>query len=494
MSDPAAAAACVLAVDIGSTHMRAALIGGDGTVRARADRPAPTAGIAATEIAPKGWWDTLLALATDLDRHEPEAFDAVAGTAICGVTRTQVFLDATGQSLRPALLWTDTRAADIAAEMAEGLDVDTEPEARWLNPFHPAPRLLWLQRHEPDSFARLHTVVEPKDYLNARLTGAVAGDGVSQARLRAAEPLLRRAGIANPPLPPLHAITQAVGSVRHDAPPPFDHLAGRPAFCGSNDTWAAVLGLGALRPGMAYNITGTTEVFGTVTDRRLEAEGLLTVDWGDGLWQLGGPGQNGGESLRWLLQQLGAGDDFAECAALLAQPRHPQPLICLPFLRGERAPFWDADLRGAFLGLTLGHGRADMLWAMLEGLALVNRVVLRRAEAALGHPVGEVRFGGGGARLEPWAQIKADVLGRPVVTGAGSEAGLLGAAMVAWTGLGHCASLAEAQDRLAPAGEPVHPDPARAAWYNDLAGLFDQGHTATASLSHRLARFGKPPC
>eukprot|EP01038_Epipyxis_sp_PR26KG_P018653 gene18653-26375_t len=223
-------------------------------------------------------------------------------------------------------------------------------------------------------------------------------------------------------------------------PAQLDRLAGLPVFCSSSDTWVAVAGLGALRPGYAYNISGTTEVLGAVGLEPVEAEGLLTVDW-RGLWQIGGPSQNGADTVSWLLSLLARdaqdqGSTGQRIDALLAGRRHPQPLLFLPYLQGERVPYWNPALRGAILGLGRQHGATDLAYAVLEGVAFLNRIVLERAEAALGSAVGEIRFGGGAAANPVWSQIKADICGRPVVVGASGEPGLLGAAIVAWTGLG----------------------------------------------------------
>lgn len=103
--------------------------------------------------------------------------------------------------------------------------------------------------------------------------------------------------------------------------------------------------------------------------------------------------------------------------SLLAAPRAPSPILFLPFLQGERVPYWNPALRGAFLWLHRHHGPTDLAYAVLEGIAFLNKAVLDRAESAIGRPISEIRFGGGGAANKVWRQIKADVLGRPVLVG-----------------------------------------------------------------------------
>ena len=236
-------------------------------------------------------------------RAEPVLFGDVEGVAFCGITRTQVFVARDGSQLRPAMTWKDTRAEAVAARLREAMG--SHPESRNMNAFHPLARLAWLREHEGALVRDLGCVLEPKDWLNFRLTGRQASDPVSMARLLACRghvdggDALPAAEMADTVLPPMLEAQQRVGCVLPGLPAPLDRLAGVPVFCCSNDTWAAVLGLGALGDGRAYNISGTTEVLGMVSNRFAEAEGLLTVDW-RGFWQLGGPGQNGADTVAWL--------------------------------------------------------------------------------------------------------------------------------------------------------------------------------------------------
>jgi xylulokinase len=391
------------------------------------------------------------------------------------------------------MIGTDSRAASVATQLASTF-AGRHAEVRHLNAFHPLPRLLWVKEHEPETFQRVTHVLDPKDYLNFKLTGHAASDSISLARLLAATAkedgfdLLAACRISDRILPRIMAPQDKVGTVQAHLPDPLDRLAGVPVLCCSNDTWAAVAGLGALRPGYAYNISGTTEVLGVISDEPAAADGLLTVDWG-GLSQLGGPSLNGADTMRWLLALLGqtpgAMADLID--TLLASPRQPQPLLFLPYLQGERVPYWNPSLRGAFIGLGRQHGAADLVWAVMEGIAFLNREVLERAEAAHGWQVSRIRFGGGGAVNPAWCQIKADICGRPVETCAAKEPGILGAAAAAWTGLGLFASLAEAQEQLVSVKRRFEPDPARVEGYTRLFKQFQLGSEVLASVSCALA-------
>jgi len=491
----------VLACDLGGTSFRAALIDETGTTRAQAMILGPTAidRMGWSEIDATAWWRILVEAAGQLAQAEPDLFGQTEAIAICGVTRTQVFLGRDGRQLRPAMTWKDTRSEAAAGRLRERLG--DHPEAQRINAFHPLARLAWLREEEEACFRALACVLEPKDYLNARLTGRRASDPVSMARLLASRAVVggvdpfAAIGLSAGLLPPMLEPCDPVGPVQPGLPSPLDRLAGLPVFCSSSDTWVAVAGLGALRPGYAYNISGTTEVLGAVGLEPVEAEGLLTVDW-RGLWQIGGPSQNGADTVSWLLSLLARdaqdrGSIGQRIDALLAGRRHPQPLLFLPYLQGERVPYWNPALRGAILGLGRQHGATDLAYAVLEGVAFLNRIVLERAEAALGSAVGEIRFGGGAAANPVWSQIKADICRRPVVVGASGEPGLLGAAIVAWTGLGRFASLAQAQEALVRPARRFTPEPSRRAAYEALYALYRRSEAALAPLSADLATLSR---
>ncbi|MBO9355392.1 carbohydrate kinase [Bordetella petrii] len=497
----------VLAVDLGGTRFRAALVdmAGDAAQSCAIDSPP---GVAAhpgwDEIDADAWWRGLQTLADTLADRAGAAFDAIEAIAICGVTRTQVFIDAQGAAIRPAITWRDARAAADVAAWRAAMPA-SHHEAAQINAFHPWARIAWLLRAEPQQAARVRTVLEPKDYLNFRLTGRAASDTVSMARLAAAAApdasqadLLTAVGAPAAWVPPLLGPLDVVGPVRAGLPGALARLAGRPVVACSNDTWAAVAGLGALRPGYAYNISGTTEVFGAVGAEPVQAQGLMTVDWGHGHHQIGGPGQNGADTIAWLLPLLGRlhGPDSAAVAdaldALLGAPRDPQPALFLPYLQGERVPYWDPHLRGAFVGLNRRHGPGDLAWAVLEGVAFLNRVVLERAEAALGGAVQEIRFGGGAASNARWCQAKADICERAIVVGRAEQPGVVGAAAAAWTALGRHASFAAAQDALARVARRYEPRPRQARAYRPLYAQFRAAEAALAPVSRALAGLQLP--
>ena len=251
-------------------------------------------------------------------------------------------------------------------------------------------------------------------------------------------------------------------------------------------SWLAALGLGANHSGRAFNISGTSEVLGLVTTKKVQAPGLVDLPWGVGLFQIGGPSQAGADCLTWFAELLGQSEASALLDDLDSFGRHQERVLFLPYLRGERVPLWNTGARGLFLGLNRNHGRADLIWAVLEGVAMANRQVLSLAERACGDPADEVRIGGGAARSETWCQVKADVLGRPVIRVENPEPGLLGAAMVAWVGLNGFKTYDEAESAMVRVERRFSFDAVRAQAYDRLFELWLQAQTAVLPITQAL--------
>lgn len=478
----------ILCCDLGGSSLRVGLVGDDGAIGATAAAPL-TIEVdpdGRSEVDPSLWWDGFRSAARLVAHADPAAFASIAAVAICGMTRTQVLVDRSNMPVRPAITFLDTRSRDVAAEIA------SETGLADIDAYHPLARLAHIARHEPERFAQVVHVLDPKDYLALRLSGTAASDPISLARLAGldagAAPIVARCLTL---LPPLIRPGAKLGAVQMDLPAPFDRLAGTPVFMTSNDTWTAVVGLGAMQPGCAYNISGTSEVLGMIGTRPASASGLIAIDWDNGCFQLGGPSQTGADVLTWLQTMLGP--QTADLIANAADaPLHPNALLFLPFLQGERVPYWKADLRAAFVGLDRSHRPQDLVRAVLEGTAFANREVLSRAETAFGFAASEIRFGGGGARSASWSQVKADVCRRPIATAGCDETGLVGCAAVAFAGLGRYPSLAAAQRQLARPGKTFLPREQHRPRYDALFEVYRRAVSVGIDLSSALAAVPRP--
>lgn len=486
------AADLVLGIDVGTTAVKLAVVGLDGALHhafSRAypiRRPAP--GLAEQE---PGDWTGLI--------DEGLAGIAAAGLApriaAIGVTsqvNTHVFLDAAARPLLPAVVWQDGRSAGVAGELAAR--VRPEDLMRWfgapipIDASHPLSRMEWLRRTHPDLWDRTRWMVLPKDLCIHHLTGQMVTDAVSNIGIandagHVAEALALVPGAAERVAPILPADAVA-GRVRAGLP-----LAGVPVVTGTMDGWCAVFGGAGGTEGAGVHVSGTSEILGIVGTKVIPTPGVVVFAPLLGLRLHAGPTQAGGAALQWFCGWSGVGLDQVD-SLVSGSPRKVGAPLFLPQLQGERAPLWDSSLRGAFLGLDAQTGLADLARAVMEGVAFSARHVLQALEASAGARPDSLTCGGGGFRSPVWTQIKADVMGRPMVPLKVNEPGILGAAALAAKGAGLFPTLDAAHRALVARGTPVLPDPARAALYDDLFGLYTEAIATNASLHARLATVG----
>ena len=454
----------LLGIDLGTTSLKAGLFALDGSTVAVADagyatsHPVP----GHVEQDPADWLGALdTVLAQLLDGRDPAS---IAGASICSQVQTHVFVDAEGHALAPAITWQDSRAEAEAAE----LDATITPKERTLwwnsaaavNATHTLPRMLWMQRRYPELWSRCAAVLSPKDFCLRQLTGSWTADPLACFDLVDREGHYIDALVARVPgaagrLPPLHWPRDAVGAGRHAR---FG-AAEVPFVCGTMDAWACLFGSGATRPGTGAYFSGTSEIVMLIGDRPGGAEGVVSFIPYDGWHVHAGPTQSGGDTLRWLAAMFGRSIEEVLAAAATAD-RTASDLIFLPHLGGERAPLWDPQARGSFLGLTGATGFPEMALAALEGVACSGQLLFAAAEIAAGQAFPELFLGGNGSRSDLWAQIRADVLGRTLHRTACLDNGTIGAAILAGSGL--FGSVAEASARMVQVDRSFVPDPAQA--------------------------------
>ena len=483
----------ILGIDVGTTAVKAGLVAPDGRVLASFAEPYPTRRGApgVVEQDPEDW--VRLALAA-MERVVAAGHgDDVLAIGLCSQVNTHVFVGADGAPLRPAILWQDGRAGPEAAELDARVDAATK--ADWwgapmpIDASHALSRMLWVARHEPDLWERTRRVMLPKDYCLMRLTGEVASDPVSNVGLVGPDLAYVPAALdlvpgASDRMPPLLAMTQVAGRMRAAGP-----LAGRPVVCGTMDAWAGLVGAGCAREGAAVYLSGTSEVLGISSARVVPTAGAIVFPEAEGVRVHAAPTQSGGDAQLWFAEAAGL-TPRAMSELVAGTPRGTATPLFLPQLEGERAPLWDPGLRGAFLGLSRSSGLGDMARAVYEGVALSARHALETLRLSAGAAPGPVTCGGGGFRSEPWARIRADVLGVPLRVLAEGEPGVLGAASLAAVGAGVQPGLAAANAALVRRGEAIEPRPGTRALYDDLFGLYVEAVAANAGIGRRLTRIG----
>ncbi len=456
--------AYILAVDVGAGSLRAGLVRPNGRIAAAAAIPLtmsePRPGWA--EADPEYWWDALLAATARVLRALPRS-GRVLGVCICGLTRTQVLLDGRQRVLGPAILFRDRRAAALLPEIGT-------PE---LTAFDASARLAWIARHQPARFARIDRVVEPKDFLNFRLTGVLAGDTVTHSRQPAAAPMAQGDLVL-----PWQAVGVVIPTVKALA-----RIEGAPVFAGAIDTWASAVGSGAVLPGHAYDVAGTSEVVGLISARRRPAPGLVSLDWTEDAFQIGGPMQAGADCAQWChdtFRVRGRLEDAVERVGRGTQ-RTERPLF-LPYLAGERAPVWRSDVRGAFHRIGRRSTPDDFLWAVLEGVAMAVRDIVEIAQTASGVRATQLLVSGGGARSNAWCRLKSDVTGLPVVRSREAETGVIGAAIAAAVGLGLHRTVSDAAAHMVARGRHFEPRAQFAARFDARFAQYQQVKQAAIAL------------
>lgn len=478
----------LIGIDIGTTSVKAVMIDllGRRVAEFAAAYPTRRPATGHVEQDPEDW--------LRLVRQALEQFarqGRAAALCLTSQVNTHVFVDSGLSVLHPALVWQDTRAAEAGAALDRG--ISAEEKIAWLgapipvDASHALARMAWMQGAHPAIWERSAHVLLPRDWVLARLTGALASDPISSVGLVTpgfayADPLIARLGGARERLAPLADPFAVVGHVGPDWP-----FAGVPVVLGVMDAWASLFGLGVARDGEAFYLSGTSEVLGIMSAELHPESGIITFPEWRGLRLHAAPTQSGGASLDWVARLLGR--SVADLAAMAGAVAADAPLF-LPHLQGERAPIWDAASRGGFAGLTTAHGPAEIAAAVMEGVAFSARLALEALERSAGVVPPVLRAGGGGFASDGWAQLRADVLGRPVLRVAGRDPGAVGAALMAGVGTGVMADLATAAGTLVTSDRTFLPRPtesgraeARYAIWRDLYG-------ALRPVSHALGAAG----
>jgi xylulokinase len=318
-----------------------------------------------------------------------------------------------------------------------------------------------MQRHEPELFARLTTVLNPKDYLRLRLTGELAtevsdasGTGLFDVRARVwATTLMERVGIDPALMPPVFESQLITGRVSGAAADLFGLPAGTPVVGGGGDSVIQTIGSGVIAPGQLQTTIGTAGILAAALDAPQDnPDGRLQIfcNVAADKWHCMGVSLNAGGSMSWFRDGLctddqGSAPSFDQLVAAAADsPAGARGLLFLPYLNGERCPHADPMARGAFVGLRACHRRGDMARAVMEGTvhALADMYALM---TPLGIERRVIKASGGGARSLLWRQVQADIFGCEVATTEGAaEGAAFGAALLAGLGIGVWADAASA--------------------------------------------------
>jgi len=502
----------VLAHDLGTTGNKAALYDRDGCQVSTAFYGYTTeyANPGWAEQNPEDWWQAVcisthkLLLQTMIQPNE------VGCIVFSGQMMGCVAIDRSARALRKAIIWADQRA--IAQEHWLGQRIARETVYRItghrLSASYSLCKMLWLRDNQPDIYKAAYKFVHAKDAIVARLTGNFVTDlsdasGMNLYDLEQNEwsgVILDAAQIREDQLPSLRASTDVVGQVLPAIADEVGLNAGTPVVIGAGDGICAATGAGVVREGTAYNYIGSSSWIALATRTPVYDPSYRTFNWAHmvpGLFTPCGTMQTAGGAYQWTRDQLGAPEVQAaqvlgvspyELLNNLAEksPAGANGLIFLPYLLGERSPRWNPRARGAFIGLTIRHTRADMLRSVLEGITMNLRIILETLSAQ-GARIEAMRVIGGGARGHFWNRLMADIYGLPIHRLAIlEEATSMGAALAGGIAIGLYPNFSIIDD-MNRIEEAIQPDPTLQAIYAKRFPIFEAAYQALLPVYDMLA-------
>ena len=461
-----------------------------------------------SEQDPGDWWQAVCDSTRSLVRAVDPSEIAVIGFS--GQMMGCLCVDRSGQPLRPAILYSDQRAVKECQDILARIDAREfyRIVGHRASASYSVEKLMWVRDHEPEVYAKTFKMLHAKDYLNFRLTGVMAteysdasGTNVLDLRGRCwSEKLVGITGIDGEKLPDLKASTDVVGELTRAAAAEMGLVPGIPVVAGGGDGVCAGVGVGSVKPGMTYNYVGSSSWIATTTKEPIYDEQMRTFVWAHavpGYVHPCGTMQTAGGAYAWLKNEI-CTEEKAEAAEtganvyelinarIASSPPGANGLVFLPYLLGERTPRWNPQAKGALIGLTLGHTRADVLRAVLEGVTLNLSIILDifRRQAAI--PM--VTVIGGGAKGDVWRRIMADVYQAEILKpNYLEEATSMGAAIIAGVGGGVFKDF-DVASKFISITDRVSPDPSRAPVYAYAKQLLNDSYDALEPL---FPRFGK---
>jgi xylulokinase len=431
------------------------------------------------EQKPEDWWKAVC-LATRLAlKAVPDGPVRIGGVAVSSQAPTLLPVDKDGQPLRPAMIWMDRRAEKEAQTLKEafGDGIIEKVSGNQADPFYVASKIRWFKLHEPDKFKLTSAFLQANGYINYRLTEKLSMDKVHAALLQLrnyekdewSEEICHWCGVDPGKFPPIYQGHEIIGEVTREASAVTGLLPGTPVMAGTVDGSAAALEAGAVKQGIVGEMTGTSTVLFMPNDSGIIEPAFIAMPHAlPKLHLLLAALVSTGACLKWFRDQLGTkevelseatGNSPYDLLTGLAGKSDPGSggLIFLPYMMGERSPVWNTHARGVFFGLSLSTSKGDLIRAILEGTsyALYHNIELARAS---GLDIHEIRSVGGGSKSRFWNQLKADVLGIPVLVPEAAIGAPFGDALLVGMGLGHYKDISDSLNQMVKIRERYEPD------------------------------------
>ena len=449
-----------------------------------------------SEQEPADWWN---AVRSGLQRLlDGQDASLIAGIGVGGQMHGLVTLDENDDVIRPAILWNDGRTAqetdwlnnEVGKEKLSALTANIAFAG------FTAPKLLWMLKHEPENFARIAKIMLPKDYINYCLTGVHACDFSDASGMLLldvknrcwSEEMLEICGVSKAQMPQLFESYEVIGRVKPELAAAFGLPEDVRVVAGAGDNAAAAVGTGTVGDGACNISLGTSgtifissERFGVDPNNALHA-----FAHADGKYHLMGCMLSAGSCNKWFCEDILSTQDYVgEQQAVADEALGRNRVFFLPYLMGERSPINDTDARGQFIGLAMDTTRADMIQAVLEGVAFAIRDSFEVAKS-LGIHIERSMLCGGGAKSPLWQRIMANVLNIPLDIPQTEEGPGYGGAMLAMVGCGEYADVKACANALVRTTGSVLPERGIAERYECSYRKFQKIYPAVKELFREL--------
>ena len=471
-------------IDLGTSAVKLLLVNESGNICNTVSREYPLSFPQPgwSEQNPEDWWSAVQDGLKELT--EKIELNDIAGVGCGGQMHGLVILDGKDQVIRPAILWNDGRTYKEVDYLNNviGRKKLSELTANIAFAGFTAPKILWVQKNEPENFKRICKIMLPKDFINYKLTGVHACDYSDASGMLLLDvknkcwsrEMLDICSISEKQMPKLFESFQVIGNVSADVCLPKTAK----VVAGAGDNAAAAVGTGTVGDGACNISLGTSGTVFISSDKFGvdSTNGLHAFAPADGHFHLMGCMLSAASCNKWLCDEILQTKDYAsEQKNITDEKLGTNHVYFLPYLMGERSPINDTNARATFLGMTMDSSRSDMVQAVLEGVAFAIRDSFEVAKS-LGIHVERSKICGGGAKSPLWCKIFANVLNIPLDIPQTEEGPGYGGAMLAMVGCGLYGSVKACADALVSVRRTVEPDPEISAryekQYRNFAGIY----------------------
>ncbi len=495
--------AYLLGVDLGTSSVKAIIMREDGKIMAIGQQEygieMPKPGY--SQQNPCIWWDAQVTAVRIALKKAPEAQGEIRAIGLSGQMHGLVVVDKAFLPVREAIIWCDQRSVAQVERLLQHM-AHTDAAQRLLN--RPAvgfliSSLLWMKENEPENYARIHSVLLPKDYLRLRMTGRISTDPSDASATLAYdikegkwyEALIGQLGLCHDIFPEILPSFSVAGTLIWEAAEAMGLPAGIPVAVGGGDQPVQALGNGIIHQGEASVTIGTGGQLFTPVDKPIYDPVMRTHTFSHVLpeqWYVMGAMLNAGQSLDWFTRKIvgGASSAMWDEDSKDISPGRDNPIF-LPYLTGDRTPHMDPFAKGMFFGLTLRHEKKHLARAVMEGVAFSLKDCMEIVQS-LGIPIKRILASGGGSNSPLWMQIVADVLGCELETSSCEEQAGRGAAMLAGIAIGLYKSAQDACDRvLGQVGSFIKPIAQNQLCYKPLYQLYREIYESNAHLFKEMS-------